>query len=175
MLRANTNPHIVSLLLKRNGYFPNSALPVLVYRQVLQLPDQRNRAAGIVQKLVLSHGWANTWRNGIYDFHHYHSNTHECMAVCAGQANVIVGGPNGRRLVLQKGDVILLPAGTGHRCTVKSDDFLVVGAYPQGKDYDTNTGTAEEYAKALKMLSRVPIPKHDPLFGKQGFLKAYWK
>lgn len=175
MERANTNPHILTLMLQRNAFFPNSIYPVLVYRKALHLPEQKNKAAVIVQKLFNRNGWSNSWRNGIYDFHHYHSNTHECMAVCAGSANVILGGPNSRRVTVKQGDVIILPAGTGHRCTVKSDDFMVVGAYPQGKDYDTNTGTAEEYKKAVKTISAVPVPKHDPLFGDQGFLKAYWK
>lgn len=175
MERANTNPHITSFVLKRNQYFPNSRLPVLIYRAALELPAQKNRAATIAQKLVLRHGWSNSWRNGIYDFHHYHSNTHECMVVCMGSANVIIGGPNGKRVKLQQGDVIILPAGVGHRCTAKSDDFLVVGAYPEGKDYDTNTGTAEEFQKAVERIRQLPKPKYDPVFGDQGFLKAYWK
>jgi uncharacterized protein YjlB len=145
--RINTNPHITNFSLKRNRYFPNSVHPVLIYRKTIALPDQKNKAAAIVQKLFNRNGWSNSWRNGIYDFHHYHSNTHECMAVCAGNANIILGGPNGKRITVQSGDVIILPAGVGHRCTRNSDDFLVVGAYPQGKDYDTNTGTAEEYKK----------------------------
>lgn len=175
MERANTNPHITSFVLKRNQYFPNSSLPVLIYRGAVQLPAQKNRAATIAQKLLLRNGWSNSWRNGIYDFHHYHSNTHECMVVCMGSANVIIGGPNGKRVSLQQGDVIILPAGVGHRCTVKSDDFMVVGAYPEGKDYDTNTGTAEEFPEAVKRIRQLPKPKHDPVFGDQGFLKAYWK
>lgn len=175
MERANTNPHVNSFVLKRNQYFPNSRLPVLIYRGAVELPAQKNRAAAIAQKLVLRNGWSNSWRNGIYDFHHYHSNTHECMVVCMGSANVIIGGPNGKRVQLKQGDVIILPAGVGHRCTAKSDDFLVVGAYPEGRDYDTNTGTAEEFQKAVKRIRQLPVPKHDPVFGDQGFLKAYWK
>jgi uncharacterized protein YjlB len=173
--RANTNPHISSFILKRKGYFPNSKLPVLIYRKGIRLPDQKNKAATIVQKLFIRHGWSNSWRNGIYDFHHYHSNTHECMAICAGTATVILGGPGGKRTTIRQGDVIILPAGLGHRCTASSEDFLCVGAYPQGKDYDTNTGTAEEYKKAVERIDKLPIPKYDPVFGKNGFLKTYWK
>lgn len=173
--RVNTNPHIRHFVLARNAYFPNSSLPVLIYKNVIELPQQKNKAATIVQKLFLSRGWSNSWRNGIYDFHHYHSNTHECMAVCAGSANIILGGPNGKRVKVQQGDVIILPAGVGHRCTAKTGDFRVVGAYPQGKDYDTNTGTAAEFKKALKTIRAVRIPKSDPVFGSQGFLKGYWK
>src|SRR3954467_5682761 len=160
--RANTNPHITSHVLKRNKNFPNSGLPVLIYRKGLNLPDQKNKAADITQQLFIRNGWSNSWSNGIYDFHHYHSNSHECMAVCSGWANVILGGPNGKRVKLIRGDVIIFPAGVGHRCTAKSDDFLCVGAYPEGKDYDTNTGTAEEFEKAVEKIKKLPIPMHDP-------------
>ncbi|MBA3681907.1 MAG: hypothetical protein H0W73_12215 [Bacteroidetes bacterium] len=175
MERANTNPHIINFVLKRNGNFPNNKLPVLIYRNAISLPAQKNKAANTTQQLFLRNGWSNSWRNGIYDFHHYHSNTHECMAICNGFANIILGGPNGKRIKIKQGDVIILPAGVGHKCTTKSEDFLVVGAYPQGKDYDTNTGTTEEYKNAIKLIRKIPIPKNDPVFGNQGFLKSYWK
>jgi uncharacterized protein YjlB len=173
--RANTGPHITHFDLKRNGNFPNNRFPVLIYRKGMLLPEQKNKAASIAQKFFNANGWSNSWRNGIYDFHHYHSNVHECMAVCMGWATIILGGPNGKRIKLRKGDVIILPAGAGHKCTKKSEDFLCVGAYPEGKDFDINMGTSEEYKRAIKNIKKVPIPKHDPVFGVQGFLKSYWK
>ena len=175
MKRANTNPHIISFVLKKNNYFPNNVLPVLIYRNAIELPLFKNRAADIAQKLFLKNDWRNTWRNGIYDFHHYHSTTHECMAICMGSANLVLGGPNGRRIKVERGDVIILPAGVGHRCTKKSDDFLCVGSYPQGKDYDTKLGIEEEFKDSIKRIKKVPIPMHDPLYGDQGFLKVHWK
>src|ERR1043165_5266279 len=136
--RVNTNPHVAHFIFKRNKFFPNSRHPVLVYKGALYLPKQKNKASEIIQKIFARNGWSNSWRNGIYDFHHYHSITHECMAVSMGRATVILGGPNGRRVKVQAGDVIILPAGVAHKCSAHSKDFLCVGAYPQGKDYDTN-------------------------------------
>ncbi|MGZ3863842.1 MAG: cupin domain-containing protein [Bacteroidia bacterium] len=147
----------------------------MIYRKALQLPEQKNKAANIAQKLFIRNNWSNSWKNGIYDFHHYHSTTHECMAICMGSANIILGGPGGKRVKVKQGDVIILPAGVGHRCTSMTDDFLCVGGYPQGKDYDMNTGIADEYSKAISNIKELPVPKHDPVFGNQGFLKAYWK
>jgi uncharacterized protein YjlB len=175
MDRANTNPHIDRYVLKPNKGFPNNKLPVLIYRNAIQLPEQKNRAANIAQKLFIRNGWSNSWRDGIYDFHHFHSNVHECMAVCIGFANVILGGPNGKRIKLKQGDVIILPAGLGHRCVSKSDDFFCVGAYPEGKDYDIKTGLPKEFTECIRNIEKVPIPKYDPVFGDQGFLKVHWK
>jgi uncharacterized protein YjlB len=175
MKRANTNPHIWNFIFKRNKYFPNNRLPVLIYRKVLELPKQKNKAAKIIQQEFLRNGLTNSWRYGIYDFHHYHSNTHECMGICMGSAFVILGGPNGRRVKLEAGDVMVLPAGVGHRCTSKTEDFLCVGAYPEGKDYDTHTGTPETYKETAKTIKKLSVPSLDPVFGEQGFLKTYWK
>lgn len=172
--RANTNPHIWSHEFAVNKNFPNNRLPVLVYRQALTLPHQKRKSAEIVRKVFAAHGWGNAWQNGIYDFHHFHSNTHECLGICMGEATVILGGPGGLPVKLGMGDVIILPAGVGHKCSSKSEDFLCVGAYPQGKDYDIKLGKASEFEEAKKRIASVPVPAGDPVFGNEGFLKAYW-
>jgi uncharacterized protein YjlB len=174
MKRINTNPHIVEIKLKRNKFFPNNSLPVIIYREAFSIPDQKNKAAVIVEKIFARNGWSNSWKNGIYDFHHFHSNTHECMAVCMGTALVMLGGPSGKKATLEQGDVLILPAGTGHRCMKCSNDFVCVGTYPQGMDYDLLKGTEKEFKDAVKRISKVPVPKKDPVFGKTGFLKTYW-
>jgi uncharacterized protein YjlB len=173
--RVLTNIHIDNILCKRNKNFPNSQYPVLIYRHCLELPKFKNKAVEIVQKIFARNKWSNSWQNGIYDFHHYHSTTHECMAIVQGKARVIFGGPKGKPAEVITGDVIILPAGTGHKCTKHSDDFLCVGAYPQAKDYDTNYGKASEYDEAVRRIKTLSIPLKDPVFGNEGFLKSYWK
>jgi uncharacterized protein YjlB len=173
--RINTNPHILHYLFKRNKNIPNSKLPVLIYQDVLILPAQKNRSSVIIQKIFARNGWSNSWSNGIYDFHHYHSITHECMAIAQGNATIILGGVNGKKIKLKQGDAIILPAGVGHKCLRASENFLCVGAYPQGRDYDINIGTAQEYSRALNNIKKLSIPKKDPFFGSQGFLKTFWK
>ncbi|MBO0994440.1 cupin domain-containing protein [Bacillus sp. SD088] len=69
-------------------------------------------------------------------YHHYHSNTHEVLAVVSGWANLQLGGEKGVEVKVTKGDVIVLPAGTGHKLIEKSPEFGVVGAYPNGNKYD---------------------------------------
>jgi uncharacterized protein YjlB len=173
--RINTNPHILHFILKRNKYFPNSKLPILIYSKALNLPEEDVEIIPTVQKIFSRNGWSNSWSNGIYDFHHYHSNTHECMAICEGDAEIILGGPKGKKIKISSGDVIILPAGVGHKCLKSSKDFKCVGAYPQGKDYDLNLGKSKEFEKALYNIKNLGNPSKDPVFGKLGFLKTYWK
>lgn len=166
---------VIELFIKRNGYFPNSIHPALVYKNALDLPRQKNKAAEAIREIFLHNGWSNSWKNGIYDYHHYHSTTHECLGAAMGSAMLLIGGPGGKRIKFAAGDVLILPAGMAHRCITETDDFCCVGAYPQGKEFDINTGTVEEYKKALPRIHKLSIPRYDPLNGKDGLLKTYWK
>jgi uncharacterized protein YjlB len=96
-----------------DGAFPNSPLPVLVYHEVPEVGDARR-----CERLFAQNDWAGAWRNGIYSFHHFHSIAHEVPGVVRGSATVILGGPHGRELEVNRGDVLGLPAGTGH-CNLK--------------------------------------------------------
>ena len=159
--------------IKDNGVFPGNELPVLHYKKVLRLPwFFPSRYA---RKIMESHGWTNTWRNGIYTYDHYHSNTHEAMAVISGHTTLLLGGENGTQLTLQKGDVIVLPAGVAHRNRGRMKDVICVGAYPEGKDFDMNYGHAGERPTADKNIAAVTVPAKGPLYGKADPLIAIWK
>jgi uncharacterized protein YjlB len=75
---------------------------------------------------------------------------------------------------LKAGDVVVLPAGTGHQCLSEADDFLVVGAYPSTGTYDECT-TIEHRPRALKTIPKVPPPRKDPVYGPAGPVSKLWK
>ena len=104
--------------------------------------------------------------NGIYDYHHFHSITHEVLGVCCGYCDVMLGAPGSKKFRLEKGDVIVIPAGVAHKNMGSSDDFKCVGAYPGGADYNIKKGKPEEKAEAEKNIKKVPLPEKDPLYGK---------
>ena len=84
------------------------------------------------------------------------------------------GGDKGKTLTLQAGDVVVLPAGTGHRRISASDDLLVVGAYPGKGDYDQPRPGEIDHAKARERIARVPAPEQDPVYGPQGPIIDAW-
>lgn len=143
-----------------DGTFPNSRLPVLIYRQVLP-PD-----LGEIEKLLRSNCWTNSWRNGVYPFPHYHSTSHEVLAIYRGTANLQLGGPKaGKAFEVLAGDFVVIPAGVAHQKLTSSEDFAVVGAYPDGRKWDLLRGNAGERPLADENIARVPLPRLHPLFG----------
>ncbi len=153
-----------------DGAFPNSPLPVLVYRGV-----DLARDAAHAEEAFAAHGWLGAWRDGIFSFHHFHSTAHEVLAIVGGDARVTLGGPDGQTLKVGRGDVLVLPAGTGHRNAGSSGDFLVVGAYPDGMDWDLRRGDPDEYEAAQRTISTVPLPNADPVHGADGPLARLWR
>jgi uncharacterized protein YjlB len=115
---------------KDDGVIPNNRLHLLLYRGVL--PNGGVDPATRVVQLFAANNWANSWRNGIYPFHHYHSASHEVLGVYRGSATVRLGGEQGKDFKVSAGDVIVIPAGVGHKNLGASEDFGVVGAYPDG-------------------------------------------
>ena len=115
------------------------------------------------------------WRNGVYEYLHYHSTVHEALGVARGHARVQFGGDRGKPLDISAGDVAILPAGTGHQLISASEDFCVVGAYPPGPPMQITRPTPENHAKALKTIPQVKLPKTDPVRGENGPLLRLWK
>jgi uncharacterized protein YjlB len=153
-----------------DGTIPNSALPVLVYRGVADAYD-----ASACEALFARNRWLNAWRDGIFPFHHFHSTAHEVLGIVSGSAAVVLGGPSeGRRFDVSAGDVLVLPAGTGHCNEGASDDLLVIGAYPDGMDWDLRRGDPAEHEEVLANIRGVPLPGSDPVLGAEGGLVEIW-
>lgn len=155
-----------------DGQFPNSNLPVVLYRQALM---GEVLSAEELEKLFDGNGWPSQWRAGVFDYDHYHSTAHECLGIAGGKATLRLGGPEGRDFSLTAGDVVVLPAGTAHRRVLASDDFLVVGAYPPGQDWDILTGKGDERPGADERIAAVPLPQTDPVGGQGGPLLEKWR
>ena len=151
-----------------DGCFPNSSLPLLVYRQALPADP------AVMERVFAANGWSNAWRNGIFTYHHFHSTAHEVLGIAAGEVQVTLGGPSGQTATLRAGDVVVIPAGVGHFNAGQTADLLVVGAYPGGADCDTRRGDAKEHDAAVEAIRAAPLPACDPVAGAGGPLKTLW-
>lgn len=164
---------IITELLADDGTFPNNGkLPAVVYRRAFETAEDAPETR--VEKLFQRNGWGGTWRNGIYSYHHYHSTAHEVLGVARGTARVQLGGDDGTTFDLAAGDVVLIPAGVAHKNLSSSTDFVVIGAYPRGQEYDMNYGRPSERPQADHNIEATPLPATDPVYGESGPLIELW-
>ncbi|MBO0710335.1 MAG: cupin, partial [Acetobacteraceae bacterium] len=140
----------------------------LLYRRALAAD------AATMEHVFFQNGWSNSWRDGIFDYHHFHSIAHEVLGIAAGRVTVAFGGPAGRVLAVAAGDVVVIPAGVGHCNQGQSSDLLVVGAYPGGASYDICRGDPADHARALAAIGRVGLPERDPVSGRDAPLRRLW-
>ncbi len=162
------------VVLEDDGRFPNNArFPLLVYPAAVNLTG--TDAAVPVEELFHRYSWGNSWRNGVFGYHHYHSTAHEVLGVYSGSATVQLGGEEGVVCDVKAGDVVVIPAGVAHKKLKSSGDFRVVGAYPDGQSPDMFYGKSEERPGADENISRVPKPSRDPVFGESGPLLELWE
>lgn len=163
-----------SCLFAADGETPNNpGLPLLLYRAAVAVAGLADPAVPF-ERAFAANGWGRAWRNGIYDFLHFHTRAHEVLGIARGQARVEFGGANGRTFDVGPGDVVVLPAGTGHRRLSASADLLVVGAYPDNGGFDQKQPGALDLADARAAIAAVPLPDADPLFGRDGPLPKLW-
>ena len=151
-----------------DGRFPNSRLPAVVYRRALPA------APDAMAKAFAANGWSNSWLNGIFTYHHFHSVAHEVLGIAGGEVRVMLGGPSGRAVTLAPGDVVVIPAGVAHRNVGQFGRLQVVGAYPGGVGFDTRRGDPAEYQAVKAAAACVSPDVGDPVTGGKGALRTLW-
>lgn len=154
---------------KDDGTIPNNPeLGVVLYEGAFKNNPEE------IEKTFNNNNWTNSWTGDVFDYHHYHSNTHEALGVRSGSATIRLGGEEGETFEVQTGDVAVLPAGTGHKKLSGSDDFQIVGAYPGGVSPNKKTGEPDERPYVLEDIQNTPLPQTDPIYGNKGPLLDNW-
>lgn len=174
-MRPHEPADVESLFAPPNHGVPNNpALPAVIYRQALP-PDAETEA---VMSLYGENGWGGSWAWGVCAFHHFHEAAHEVLSVVRGSARLHLGGEDGPEKEVTAGDVLILPAGFGHKRLDAAGDFLVVGGYPNGQ-HEANGAPIVRAAKAAAEAAAPKIaatlkPAACPIFGPGGPLLEIW-
>jgi len=165
----DSSPRLEILTFKPNGLVPNSRFPVLIHRGVIRA-EPGAEFADAVEATFRRNDWLNNWRElGVYDYYHFHSTSHEALGMARGTITLQLGGIGRTVVTLNPGDVVVLPAGTSHTRLDCSSDSLMVGGYPDGRDWDLIRDeelTEAEARAAVKMIGSLPIPARDPATGE---------
>ena len=173
MSDTNPAPTIETYRFADDGIVPNNpALPLVVYRGAL--PASADRASAC-ERMFAEHGWPDSWRNGIYGHHHYHSTAHEVLGIACGNARVRLGGEHGQTVELSAGDIVVIPAGIAHKREAASGDLLVIGAYPRGQRPDICQADSAAHDRAPAAIAAVPLPAADPVTGRADPLIECWR
>ena len=165
---------VVAHLLAADGPIPNHPRwPLLVYPAVVKIEGADPAAR--FEELFTRNGWPAAWRDGVFPFHHYHSNAHEALGIYSGEVTVQFGGDAGVTVVGRPGDVIVLPAGTGHKKLSSRGSLGVVGAYPAGAKPETCMPPFARAKRNAELIAQVALPAADPVFGSKGPLFEHWR
>jgi uncharacterized protein YjlB len=166
-------PRVIAHRLAASGGIPNHPRwALLVYPGAVAIAGEDPAAA--FEALFDANRWPAAWRNGVYPFHHFHSNAHEALGVYSGEVTVQFGGDDGVVLTARPGDVIVLPAGTGHKRLASRGALGIVGAYPAGAHPDMCRPEGVSRSHHAEAVARVPLPECDPIYGAGGPLSTHW-
>lgn len=170
-----TDRQVIAHRLAASGDVPNHPRwALLVYPAAVAIAGADPAAA--FEALFARNHWPPAWRDGVYPFQHFHSNAHEVLGVYSGEVTVQFGGEDGIVLTARPGDVIVLPAGTGHKRLASKGTLGVVGAYPRGQEHpDLCRPPAADADRVVAAIAAVPLPAGDPVYGPDGPLFGYWQ
>lgn len=153
------------------GLIPNTSnqkKPLLIYHSAFH----SSASASVIESHLSAVGVVSPqWRYTMYSQSHFHSTAHEVLCVASGKARLCFGGeenPKRVEAVLEKGDVMVVPAGVAHRLLQDLDGgFSMVGSYPTGKSWDMCYGREgeEEKVKGIRSLGWF---ERDPIYGDEG-------
>jgi len=171
-------PRVLAHHLAPAGAIPNHPRwPLLVYPGAVAIEGAD--PAATFEALFDRNQWPAAWRNGVFAFHHFHSNAHEALGVYSGEVTVQFGGESGIVVTARPGDVIVLPAGTGHKKLASRGMLGVVGAYPAGQHPDMCTPSESHHHhhhhRSAAAVARVLLPRCDPVYGAGGPLFMHWR
>jgi uncharacterized protein YjlB len=159
-----------------DGTVINSRFPLLVYRAAVRAGPDGDLVAAMTETFRRN-DWLNNWtERGVYPYPHFHSTSHEVLGVVRGSMPLRLGGAAQEPMLFSAGDVIVVPAGVSHTAFAEdehgelggSDDVLMVGGYPEGRDWDLMRDgqvPEAEMRAALKRIMSQPIPRADPVTG----------
>jgi uncharacterized protein YjlB len=98
---------------------------------------------------------------------HFHSNAHQVLGIAEGRVTLRLGGEEGSLFRLNAGDMLVIPAGVGHRRLGTDDRLKVIGAYPRGQSH-------YDMKRRGRAIPRVALPSADPFYGPDGPLVQAW-
>ncbi|MCJ1370489.1 hypothetical protein MMC20_001702 [Loxospora ochrophaea] len=162
---------VSSFQIPAHALIPNTSIqqhPLLIYHSAFSTSPP----ASVIESHLHTVGAVTPqWRYTMYSTTHFHSTTHEVLGISSGRAKLCFGGednPGRVEIVVEKGDVVVIPAGVGHRLLEDlAGSFSMIGCYPPGKSWDMCYGREGEEDK-VKGIGGLGWFERDPVYGSEG-------
>lgn len=165
-----TNPDI--FYFKEEEHIPNSHLPVLIYRGVFHMGDD------CCEKWLIGQFNTNRWvydpAHTVFEYNHYYANTHLVLGVCLGEGQLQIGGRLGITAHVEKGDVVVIPAGVALRLAATGNNFKLVAAYSFEGTPEIKKEDAAGRAATATTIASTQLPLLDPILGPEEGLLTIW-
>lgn len=161
---------VSSHVIPAHGLIPNTSIqgkPFLIYHSAFIPPASPSK---IESHLEATGVVVPQWRYTMYSTSHFHSTSHEVLCVSSGSAKLCIGGednPDRVEPVVERGDVMIMPAGVSHRLLEDKGGFQMVGSYPRGCNWDMCYGKGGEESK-VEGIKNVEWFRRDPIYGDEG-------
>lgn len=167
---------ISSYLMAGDGCVPNSALAALIFHKAIDFEKVgSSQAADQIERVIRENDWYLDWIDSVYRKTHYHSTAHEVLVIFKGKATLQLGGRKSLNVrPVEPGDIVVIPAGVGHKRIDSTDDFTVFGLYPRDQTWDLQWGYKKNYQDSIVRIEKLITPEKDPFYGKEEGLKRYW-
>lgn len=164
------NPDI--FYFREDKHIPNSPFPLLIYRGFFD--KEYDTCEDWLKKKFLANKWFPAPALRILNFTHYYSNTHIALGICAGDAKWQLGGAMGITMVIEKGDVLVIPAGVAVRHLESGLGFDLVAACSVNVVPDVRNEKNSNRALADRAIADIPVPHNDPILGPKEGLQTIW-
>ena len=90
--RPAANAEILRLTFPAAHGVPNNPdHPAVIARNALGGTHDDRAVRGLMER----NGWGGTWTSIVFDYHHFHPDAFEALAVASGSATLMLGGPQG--------------------------------------------------------------------------------
>jgi len=156
IVSANIEP--LTFIFADDGLVPNNPVPFLVYKAAVDVDNEHPEKT--IEGLFGANGWGAMWRNGVFDYLHYHATVHEALGVARGARGCGSAAMPARSLRLPPATSRSCPPAPGISVSRRAMISCVVGAYPPGPPMDLVAGAdTAGPCEALKTIPQVKLPK----------------
>lgn len=164
------NPDI--FYFKEDKNIPNSPFPLLIYRGFFD--KEYEACEDWLQKRFSSNKWFPAPGLQVFGFTHYYINTHIVLGICSGEAKWQLGGALGITTSIEKGDVIVIPAGVALRHLESDKDFKIVGACSVNVVPEVQKERNGNLMYGHNYIAGVALPETDPILGPEDGQLTIW-